>query len=130
MKERKHYDLESLKNVFADAPCGAAVITVNSEEALFFNPAYYSVTGYTPEEYREQIGDDYRRLVFLEDTGVFALSKASLSESRDVDYEYRVICKNGDIRWIRLNAEYADVDGINCAVCFFTDISAEKEKFA
>lgn len=66
----------------------------------------------------------------MEDTGVFALSKASLSESRDVDYEYRVICKNGDIRWIRLNAEYADVDGINCAVCFLTDISAEKEKFA
>lgn len=130
MKSQNAYALESLKSVLAAAPCGVGVFTARERKALYYNGAYFKLVGYTPEEYAEQIGGDYQKLIFAAEEPVHAhISNAVRSAGGVEAAEYRIVQKNENVRWVRMSSAAITVDGTDCALCFFEDVTPEKDSF-
>lgn len=131
MNERESYTLEHLKSVFASAPCGVGVFAAQARDPLFLNDAYFRMVGYTPEEYAELISNEDQKLLFPMDLPVNQRVEQRYSNDGSLSgAEYRVIQKNGGICWVNLTMVSIAADGRDCALCFFEDITAEKENFA
>ncbi len=120
--------MDRLENVFAAAPCGVAVVDEASRKMLYTNDAYYTLVGCTREEYAARIGGDYLSMIFAPDKEVSGSNELRFAKNgRIPDREYRIVRQDGDVRWIRLNAARITVDGNSCALCFFEDVTPEKE---
>lgn len=128
MGTQNGYGIEALKELFAASPCGVALADAVSNEVIFANDAFVSMGGYSLEEYREQIGLDYRRLTIgTEADGVDRIEDKFASGGVVADGIYRVARKDGSVYWMRLNAHGIVADGRNCALCFVEDVTAQKE---
>lgn len=130
MNERESYNLDELKGIFTPAPCGVGVFAMGTREPLFLNDAYYRIVGYTPEEYSDIIANDDKKLVYPPDYPVGELIMKKYAENVNLScVEYRIVQKNGGVCWVDLTMTPIDVDGVEYALCFFQDITAEKENF-
>ena len=131
MDERDQYSLEKMKSVFAAAPCGVGIFAAVTREPLFLNNAYYRLVGYTPEEYRQLISNEDRKLFYPPDEPMSErVAQRYASDGCLAGVQYRVVQKDGGVCWVELNMISVTVDGGDCALCFFEDITAEKENFA
>ena len=131
MDERDQYSLEKMKSVFAAAPCGVGIFAAGTREPLFLNNAYYRLVGYTPEEYRQLISNEDRKLFYPPDEHMSErVAQRYASDGCLAGVQYRVVQKDGGVCWVELNMISVTVDGGDCALCFFENITAEKENFA
>ncbi|MCH3967904.1 MAG: PAS domain-containing protein [Atopobiaceae bacterium] len=120
--------LERLKALLAAAPCGVAIFEAGTRQPLYLNDAYYRIVGYTPEEYERLVGDNDRALVFGHDfTRIPQPSETSAADAEVTNAEYRVVRKDGGIRWVRLTLSSLGAEGSSRYLCFFEDITSQKE---
>ncbi|WP_244062763.1 PAS domain-containing protein [Faecalicatena contorta] len=109
------------------APCGIGLYDLETSEPIFLNKAYYKLIGYTEEEY-QPIKTDFDALMFPQDTPVTRQSKFVFDqEGEATGYEYRIVRKDGQIRWVKLNVSKVNFGGQEFAFTSFTDITGEKE---
>ena len=131
MNTRESYTLEKLKSIFTAAPCGVGVFAAETYEPLFLNDAYYRLVGYTQEEYKKLISNQDQRLFFPPDQAMAEqVSQRYLHDGNLSGIQYRIIQKNGGVCWVDLTIISVVADGGDCALCFFENITAEKENFA
>lgn len=86
MKIEKPDSLDAVEEIFSCAPCGIGFFVVDSQKPLYLNDAYYKLVGYTPQEYKDQIGTEYQKLFFAEDidiTNKIAIFKISADLGRN-----------------------------------------------
>ncbi len=131
MNERSSYALEKLKSVFSNAPCGVGVFASGTREPLFLNDAYYHIVGYTPQEYGDLVSNQDQKLLFPMDVSMNErLEQRYCDDGSLSGAQYRVLRKDGGVCWVDLTMVTITVDKQDCALCFFKDITAEKENFA
>jgi len=70
-------------------------------DRAYYNPAYYHILGYEPDEFEAE-GQTWRRLLHPDDLEkALAADRACIEGERDfIDAEYRMKAKNGEWRWI------------------------------
>ena len=128
MNEHENYHIDELKSIFSAAPCGVGIFSGQEHNPLFLNDAYFRMVGYTPEEYKRVIANDDTQLFFPEDLPVNEkITRDYADTGKLTGIEYRIVQKNGALRWIKLHITPITADGKNCALCFFEDITVEKE---
>ena len=101
MDERDQYSLEKMKSVFAAAPCGVGIFAAGTREPLFLNNAYYRLVGYTPEEYRQLISNEDRKLFYPPDEHMSErVAQRYASDGCLAGVQYRVVQKDGGVCWV------------------------------
>jgi len=95
---------------------------------VFLTGAFETITGYTPEAFLANGG--WHNIIHPEDTALDKRHLAAMYENRPIETELRIIRKDGEIRWVRVQAapiwdeEENRLVGINGAV---QDITAQKQ---
>ncbi len=108
--------------------CGIGIFNAETRQPLFLNDAYYHMVGYTKEEYAAVIADDGQKLIYPKDLPICRGSAEKFSREGSVsNSRFRVVRKNGEIRWVDLCIIPIKAYGAGCALCFFEDIT-EKNK--
>jgi PAS domain S-box-containing protein len=120
--------LEELKKMLNQAPCGIGLFEYKGNgKAAYLNDTYYRLIGYTRDEYASLGESVISDLIYQEDLHVISANSQKMDLVGSADSEYRITRKDGQLRWIKLNASKMDVDGQNLIFCAFTDITTEKE---
>ena len=97
LAEKALQDSEELYRVLAEKSF-AGVYVVQDGKFCFFNPIAASYTGYTPEEL---MGKESMSIVHPEDRGQLRKNAIDmLHGERTLPYEFRLITKGGQIRWL------------------------------
>ncbi|MBE7517226.1 MAG: PAS domain S-box protein [Chloracidobacterium sp.] len=77
-----------------------AVTPKPPHRAIYMSPNFEEF-GYPIEDWLTQ-PDIWDRVMHPDDREhVLGKTRSAMKRGRDVDFEYRIVCKNGDIRWIR-----------------------------
>ncbi len=128
MKQHEKNGFEELENIFDAAPCGVGILSVDDRRPMYFNRAYYRLFGYTPQEYGEQIGDDFQKLLVPRDQPVYEHIADYLAAAGDESAtDYGIVRKDGGVRRVRFSHTEIAWDGERCALCFFEDVTTEKD---
>jgi PAS domain S-box-containing protein len=79
-----------------------SIIILQNGEIQFFNKKSLELTGYSAEEYK---GKTIAELVHPDDADVLIErhKRRLMGEIKDEPYEYRIITKEGETRWVRMN---------------------------
>lgn len=125
------YSMEKLERILSTAPCGVGIFTLQHHTALYFNPAYYRLVGYTPEEYASIKGDKKESLLYPEDLKLSDSAMAALAGGEEgKEYTFRILRRGGEMRYVRLSfVPFLDASQ-SCVLCFFDDVTPEQEKYA
>jgi PAS domain S-box-containing protein len=101
-------------------------IYISQERRLrYVNPRYCAYTGFSESEL---IGTDPMLLVYADDRiGVRENAIEMLKGQRQNEYEYRVVTKNGDVRWIMESLVSIDYNGRRAVLGNFVDITGRKQ---
>lgn len=128
MDEQKHYRMEELRSAFFSAPCAVGIFNAQTREPLFLNAAYYGLVGYSSDEYDTLISNEDQKLIFPADLPINRSNTEQFSKTGNVsNIQFRIVRRNGEVRWVDLCMTPIVVDDVNCALSFLEDITAEKE---
>ena len=122
---------EQLQAIMADAGSGitAAVLRGQAVELLFANDRFFELHGYTRAQYEATVSDHYA-LIHPEDRGwVREATMAAYAARTPAALEYRLLWRDGTIRWIRVGLTSTRFTGVaeNVHLCIFTDITEAKQ---
>lgn len=98
-------------------------------EFLFSNDRFYEMHGYTRRQYNEEVTDNYA-LIHPEDRSQARQAAFNAySTQTPTQIEYRLICKGGEERWVRVGISSTRFTGVKQTVqlCIYTDVTDEKE---
>ncbi|MCI2056596.1 MAG: PAS domain-containing protein [Oscillibacter sp.] len=131
MDEQKYYQIEELKSIFSAAPFGIAIFIAQTRQPLFLNNAYYHLVGYAPDEYAKLIANEDQKLLYPADLPISRKNTEQFSKTGNVpNARFRIVRKSGEVRWVALRMIPVTVDDAACALCFFDDITMEREQSA
>lgn len=111
------------ETILQDLPIGVGIFDNATRAPLFLNDQYYQLLEYSKEDYQRVIAENYMKLVFPADLS----QDSKIVTNSD---EYRVICKNGNTKWVKLSVSSILIDGTEYALTFFFDITNEKDATA
>lgn len=116
---------KSLKNHIL----GIAFIRGNPPEFIFVNKSLADMTGYSEEELLNAEPETVFNLIFPDDReNFFARYRKRLAgEKVSRVYEFRIVKKNGEVRWLRIFAEGLDYNGEPAVLGSYYDITERKE---
>ena len=119
---------DKYKKLFDQAPCGIGLFPLGeSMRPSFLNKTFYDLIGYSPEEYHAMADDPITALVHQDDlVNVMKLRKKQEAPIERQEAEYRIVCKNGRVAWIKLGITLTEIDGAPYSFASFVDISEEK----
>jgi PAS domain S-box-containing protein len=87
---------ELLQTISDSSPLGIYIL--RNEKLQYTNPQFQKITGYSPQELK---GRELLSLVSLEDSDVVKSSTLyTLQEESPYPCEYRILSKNGQIKWV------------------------------
>ncbi len=95
-------------------PGGLAMYEVTPEKIriLYFSDGFYTMTGYTKEEYRAMADRDTMALIAPADVPALSDSIRSILHGTDAfEFTYRLCCKDGGRRWVNLRGTVLDRRG-------------------
>lgn len=131
MDESNRYQLKDVREIFSIAPFGIGVFDRQSREPIFLNEAYYKLVGYTPEEYTKLIANQDQKLIFPDDRLINQKNTEAFSSHGIVsNARFRIVTKNKKVCWVDLCIIPITISEKKYALCFFEDITNEKEQFA
>ncbi len=78
-------------------------------EIRAMNPAVFGVLGYTAEE---MVGKSIYDLIVPEDREQVVAKMKAAGDEQQIDYEVRMLAKNGQIRWVNWNDTVSHTDGL------------------
>lgn len=84
------------------------IVGLNSEIRAM-NPAAFGVLGYAPEE---MIGQSMYEFIMQEDRELVAEKLRNARDEQQIDYEVRMLAKNGQTRWVNWNDTVSHTDGL------------------
>ncbi len=104
----------------------AGIVIYNKEKFLYANPAIQRMLGYSEQEMKEMHFWDVvhpldRELV--KERGVKRINKQSVPKN----YQFRLITKTGETRWIDFTAGYLQFEGVDTSIGSVHDITKEKQ---
>lgn len=122
------HELEQLKQILQQAPCGIGLYDAETGEAVFLNRLYYSMMGLTPEAYEKAQASNMSSRMFPADLSVKQMSADAFQKTGQAQgYEYRVVRGDGSVAWVKMSASSFTVGGKLYAFVSFTDMTGEKE---
>ncbi len=121
---------QRLKSLINAVPGG--IITFEMSETpriTFFNDTACDIVKLTRAEFQKQAEENVYAFLFPEDVHILRdLAARFLAHPQAMGDTFRVVCKDGEIRWVRLSASpLVTVDGTLLANCVCSDVSVEKE---
>ncbi len=133
------YDLSGFGNFeyikhFADEMPGGFFIyrATGNEDILYANDAMVRIFGCdTMREFREWTGNSFRGIVHPDDLDAVEKSIAEQIQNSqyDLDYvEYRIICKDGGIRWVDDYGHFVENDEGGIFYVFIGDATEKKNR--
>jgi PAS domain S-box-containing protein/putative nucleotidyltransferase with HDIG domain len=114
---------EKYRNLFDNAM--EAIFVAREGRIIFFNPGSVSLTGYSAEELVERPFTDF---IHPDDKGMVIDRhiKRLKGETIPQRYEFRIIQKNGGVRWVELSAALMTWEGQPATLNFLEDITDRK----
>ncbi|MCU6732890.1 diguanylate cyclase domain-containing protein [Diplocloster agilis] len=97
---------------------------------LSMSESFLSILGYTRQEVKENFNDRFLDLIYPADREeVIKSLKRQLSMGNTVEMEYRVICKNGKVRWVLDRGKLVkSYDGTQTFYCMMIDITQRRQE--
>lgn len=91
--------------------CGLSKhICDNSLSLIWANDYFYTLFGYSKEEYKEKFKNDLISLIYPEDLSLVVNSITSLLEDHEIDITFRIRHKIKKFRWVNLIAAIVEGD--------------------
>jgi len=115
---------EKFRGFFQGAAEGILVSNFETQKFVYANPAACRMLGYTEEELVHMGISDVHPQQDLE--GVVAGFMAQTRGEKTLALAIPFLCKDGTTIYAEINASRLEVDGKDCCVAFFTDITARK----
>ncbi len=119
--------LDDYKDMLDSVPCGAGLFDEEDFwNACYLNEAYYKLMGYTKQEYQALSGESISNLLHPLDY------ERVLQEVQDIQLliqqglTYRIISKDGTLRWIKLGVSRKTVGTKPFLFCTFSDITSQR----
>lgn len=107
-------------------PCGVAKIKFNEDLILLYaNDAFYHILGYGASEMSQVLENKTALLIHSADmASTLAELKNQANYSTNINIDYRIIHKTGEVRWIHLDAFFSEMaENVPVYQCIFTDIT-------
>lgn len=110
-------------------PGGVIKIRTSDFAILYANDGFYRLAGYSRMEYLSLFGNLCNMVIHPEDAPMVQRMVRSAVENRgSLGFEYRIIAKNGEIRWSYVNGcRVDDQDGEAVYLCIIMDTTAKKK---
>lgn len=104
----------------------AAMVVIKDGVFLYANPNITVLSGYAPEEL---IGQFYLDFVYPEDRELVWSNYINrfTDKTAMMSYEFRVLRKDGGVRWVRITAMLIPWQGNLATMCLLADITQRKE---
>ncbi len=120
---------EFLEVMAINLPGGYHRCTVDhSFRVSFASNSFTQITGYTTEQLEETFGGSYFGLVYSEDKDYFMSLAPQLENDGHIDCAYRILRKDGTVRWVQDSTQYVERDGDKYYQCSLMDISERVEE--
>jgi PAS domain S-box-containing protein len=112
-------DLQIVENV------SEGILVAQDGKFRYANPAALALTGYTAEEIA---GIEFLPMVHPEDRAkvIDNHMRRLRGETLEPRYEFRVLTKTGDVKWVQLSAVMIDWGGRPATLSFISDITARR----
>lgn len=122
-KAKKELDL-----IANSIPGGVIKLRMSDFHLLYANDGFYRLAGYSRSEYSIQFHNCCNSTIHPEDMDmVNHLVKQAVDNRGPLGLEYRIIAKNGEIRWSYVNGTRIDDDhGEAVYLCVIVDITSRK----
>ena len=103
-----------------------AVFVVQDGGVKFANPAYSELTGYSKDEVL--VSNVIETLVHPDDREMVSKYHAQRQQGEILPfcYNFRIVCKRGNVKWVELNSSLIMWEGKPSALCLATDITKRK----
>lgn len=110
-------------------PGGVVKICASDYTLLYANDGFYRLSGYSRVEYFSLFGNRCNVVIYEEDVPIVQRMVRSAVENRGaLSFEYRIVAKNGDIRWSYINGcRVDDYNGEPVYLCIIMDITSRKK---
>lgn len=110
-------------------PGGVIKLKTSDYSILYANDGFFRLAGYSRMEYRSLFGNQCSKVLYPEDAPLVKRMIQSAVENRGVlGFEYRIVAKNGEIRWSYVNGcRVDDLEGEAVYLCIIMDITAKKK---
>lgn len=121
---------QRLKSLINAVPGGIITFDLSgSLKVTYFNDTACDIVSLTRAEFQAKVQEDVFSLVHPEDMPIIHhLIRDFVSSPRVVGKTFRIVRKDGEIRWLRLSASPITTgEGALLANCVCTDVSIEKE---
>lgn len=123
------YNAKRELDVIANSiPGGVVKIRMNDFQLLYANDGFFRLAGYTRSEYSMEFHNVCSRLIHPDDMDmVNRVIRQALENRGPLGLEYRIIAKNGEVRWSYINGTRIDDDhGQAVYLCVIVDITSRK----
>lgn len=123
------YNAKKELDVIANSiPGGVVKIRMNDFLLLYANDGFFRLAGYNRSEYSMEFHNDCSKLIHPDDMDmVNKVIRQALENRGPLGLEYRIIAKNGEVRWSYINGTRIDDDhGHAVYLCVIVDITSRK----
>lgn len=123
-KEALRESEESYRNLFENA--NEAIFVAQDNKLVFFNPKTEIMTGYSTEEILSRPFIDF---IYPDDREMVANRHVRRLKGEEIShiYDFRIIHKDGNIRWVELNVVVISWKGKGATLNFMSDITERKQ---
>ena len=121
-----------LTELVENAHCGLIIFSNDSKTSLIYaNEYYYSLFGYTAEEYTEKYGFCFSSCIHPEDSQKFkSILARQYAMGTTLHFECRAFKKNNSLVWILIRGKlHIDSDGTSSYYCSCLDITDIKSSY-
>ncbi len=88
----------------------------------FVSNSFLEITGYTRKQLKEETNDCYINIVAPEDREYFMSLEPQLVKEGKISCVYRIIRRDGSLRWVQDSTQYVEKDGHEFYQCSLADI--------
>lgn len=107
--------------------CGIAIIQKNEEFSLVrANSAFFKISGYTAEEFRDIFHNRTVHLIHEEDMpAILEMARQLNADHPHAHVDFRILNKHGCVKWIHMDTFFLhEAHKVSAFHCVFTDITA------
>lgn len=120
--------IKEFKKMMDQAPCGMGLFFMEGDgKPYYLNHTYYQMLGYTKDEYKKKVEYDTKQLLYEEDRYLIPIITAELRLNGSTKAQYRIVRKDGIIRWVKFNASIWETEKEKYIFATFLDITRETE---
>lgn len=119
---------QSFKKLYNNVPCGIGIFAVKGDnQVIYLNDAFFHLISSTREEFCAEKNHTFTEYFYAEDMDIYADIMHKVKKDGAVeDCEYRIVTKDGSLRWVQLNVSSIRLFSKPCYLACFMDITKVK----